>query len=485
MMEKVKRYIEDHKMLRYGESVVVGVSGGSDSMCLLSILMNLREQFNLVLQVVHIHHGIRGKDADNDAAFVEKFCEKYGIMCKTFYFDVLSYAKESGLSSEEAGRILRYKTFSELADKMGGVIAVAHNACDNAETVMLNMFRGTGIKGISGIMPVRGNIIRPILCLTKEEIYEYLEKSGIDYRVDQSNFTTEYTRNKLRLKVIPYIEENINDRASAHINNLAEDMLDLCEYVDEVASNILKSDSEVINVEKYGEYNLQENKYIRLHKRLFDTKKIIVSEVIRKAVAMLADGLKDITRQHIEKIIELNHKNVGSTLNLPYNIVVIKEYEDIVLLRVDKEKTIESTKETEICEKVINAYGTYDLPLEQGTIKVFSTEERKIDLTENKYTKWISYDILKDSLFIRTRKPGDYIVVNSTGAKKKLKDYFIDEKIPQRDRDKVLLLANGQEIIWVIGYRMGENYKVNDKSKNIIGLEISMYHGGKNDERQN
>lgn len=454
--EKVLKFIKKNNMLNVGQSVVVGVSGGSDSMCLLNILLSIKDEYSLKLYVVHIHHGIRGKSADEDATFVENFCKNANIECEIIKYDIPAIAKEMGVGEEEAGRIKRYQSFYKKAKQCEGVVAVAHNMMDVTETVIFNMCRGTGAKGMAGIHPARDGIIRPILCLDKSEIYAYLEENNISYRVDQTNFCDMYSRNKIRINVIPYLEEHINEKTVKHIYNMAENMREITEYMERESKKLFDTYARQIKDDGY----LLENE-------LFSLDKIVVEQVVRNVIENLAK-LKDITRVHVESVYELFNKNTGASVDLPYNLIASKGYEGVVIKKNNSNKKIEKNdfKDMEIKLGV----GEYDIPGGNHLISI-SREAHYVEPREKLYTKWINCDILKDTLSLRKRQAGDYIVVGDNGARKKLKDYFIDIKVPREERDDVWLIASGHEIVWVIGYRIGANYRINEQSENIIRIE--------------
>lgn len=453
MNEKVLNYIKEFNMINPNESVVVGVSGGSDSMCLLGLLLELRESMNLKLHVVHIHHGIRGNEADEDMAYVESFCKSKDITFYGFKYDVEAMARKKGLSTEEMGRILRYDAFSEIANKYNGKIAVAHNMEDVAETVLFNLFRGSGIKGLVGILPVRDNIIRPIMCLSKEEIYAYLKEMGISYRVDKTNFEDEYTRNKIRLNVLPYIKENINNKATQHIFQTSRTIFEAEEYIEDAALKVYKD---------YSKENANQNEVLfNIH--MFDKPHILVSYAIRQGISVLTNSLKDITNGHVESIISLSNVNAGNKVSLPYSLYAIKEYDGIKLSKKMDTKKIEAVE--------ITGYGTWDIPWKRAKLLVEKDQFSEDIFKENLYTKWVDYDILEDNLSVRTRKSGDYIVVNDCGQRKKLNRFFVDNKVPQDIRDSIVLVASGSRILWIVGYRIGADVKVNDDSTHIIRLD--------------
>ncbi len=452
MIQKVLKYIRDNQILEYGDSVVLGVSGGADSICLLHVLYTLKEKLGLKLCVVHVNHHIRGESAEQDAEFVKNFCNKLSVNFVQVDVDVPAIAKEKGLSEEEAGRNARYDAFNEIADAYGAnKIAVAHNLNDNSETILFNLVRGTGVKGLIGIPAKRKMIIRPLLSCTREEIEEYLIKEGLSYRTDETNLLTEYSRNKLRLDVIPYLKENINEKAEYNIVNAAQNLGEIFDFVNKEVKNA------------YDEY-VTGNIF---HKAGFEIHIALQREIFRKMIKKQAGQLKDITRKHINSITELASMEVSKQIDLPYGLAATRVYEGIRIAP----KVFGEKRETEIT-LIKNGKITPDKNVEI----TMETEEFSLDnIQELVYTKWLDCDKIH-SLVLRNRQKGDYLVIDSKGKRKKLKKYFIDEKIPKQERDNMLLLADGNHVVWIPGYRISAYYKVSEMTKNIIKIT---YLGGK------
>lgn len=464
MKNKVLKYIKENKMIKTGEAVVAGVSGGADSMCLLHILADIRKELNIKLAAVHIHHGVRGDTADRDARFVEEYCKKEDIQFYLYKRDVPTLAKKWGMSCEEAGRKVRYDAFSQVVELMGGQgkIAVAHNADDLAETVLLNLFRGTGIKGLAGIQPVRGNIIRPILCLTRKEVEEYDSSNNLDYVTDETNLTDEYTRNKIRLDILPAIRAGVNERVAEHINNTALSLALIDDYMEKEADRLFEN----IVIKRAGGIFIKESEFKRLHMAM-------KWQVAKKCLYDLSGKMKDITRNHMEGLVNVFDMQVGKRVNLPYGMTAIREYEGVLL--TDRYKSSEEKKSDKpiVYIKEPGQYIYEDSGIRKKII-VKKDEYNDAIFSENNCTKWVDCDIIGSDLQFRTRRPGDYIIVDDSGSKKKLKDFLIDRKIPRKERDKILLVANGSEIIWIIGVRLSSAYKVRENTKNILRLEIMM-----------
>ena len=445
MMKKVLDYVNKNNILEHGDSVILGVSGGADSVCMLHLLNSLKEELGIELTVVHVNHGIRGMEAERDAEFVEHISKKLGVECKIFHIDVPSIARNRKISEEEAGRIERYAVFESVAQDIGAnKIAVAHNLNDNSETVLFHLFRGSGLKGMTGIPVKRGKIIRPLLCLTRSEIEEYLEKNQLNYCIDSTNKETEYSRNKLRLEILPYIKENINSKADEHIVNTAEGLREVYDYI-ECQTN-----------EAYEEC-VRNNIILNKAKNL---PSVILKEVIRRWIFKNTGSLKDITAIHIGMVVSLLNNNVSKKIEIPYSQIIKKGYEGI--------EFEEGKKVKEIVQQILLEDNKIN-QVEHFSVSLWETGISKDNIPDLMYTKWFDYDKI-NKLLLRNRQPGDYIIVDEKGSKKKLKDYFIDQKVPREKRDEILLMADGSHIVWIVGYRISEYFKITDETKNILKI---------------
>jgi len=451
VLKKVKSIIEEYNMIIPGETVTVGVSGGADSVCLLLNLIEYSKKVPILINVVHINHLIR-EEAGEDASFVRDLCEKYDLPFYLFEEKVEEIAKDKGISTEEAGRNIRYMRFSEISK--GGKIAVAHNSNDVAETVLFNIFRGTGIEGLASLEPVNGNIIRPLLNVTREEIEEYLDKKKQSFVIDKTNKTELYARNKIRNTILPYAEEKIVEGATEHISALSNKMRLIRHYIEKQTQACfekavtLRDDEMIINIEEFCQ--LEE---------------LMQQEVILLSLEKLTSGRKDIGEKHIAAILSIVAGEGEKRVDLPYGLEAVKHY-DSLIIRKRKNK---DDKEEKLGVK-INGEGVFSLG-KYGQIKsrIFSYD-RNMSIERNTYTKWFDYDKIINCLEVRNRVSKDYLTVNSQMSKKALKDYFIDEKIPREKRDSIPVVADGSQIVWVIGYRISEAYKVTDNTKTIIEL---------------
>ncbi|MGN0331439.1 MAG: tRNA lysidine(34) synthetase TilS [Lachnospiraceae bacterium] len=458
MYQRVKAYIREQKMLKSGDRVIAGVSGGADSICLLFILLELKKELGFELMAVHVHHGLRGSSADADEEYVKKVCRDQKVRLFVFHEDVAVYAKNHHLTPEEAGREVRRKIFMKvLEEQRATCIALAHHQNDNAETFLWNLCRGSGLKGLRGILPKNGVWIRPLLCLTRKEIESYLEKRGISYCTDETNLEDHYTRNRIRNHVIPYLEENVNCQTVSHITESMRQLESIGRYIEKEVEHY---EAKCIDIRGGKEYILNKTKFDKIPEEL-------KPYVIYHVICSVSGKQKDITSAHVRITEDLLSKQVGKKTDLPYDTEVLRCYEGLSFRKKTKEPDQKIKTEEEQANRL------FDLRILEKC-----TESKTFP--ENTYTKWFDYDIIKNTVKIRHRMPGDYIVIDKNGRTQKLKQYFINEKIPRNMRDSIWLVADGQEILWIVGYRQSQAYQIHHDTKRI--LEIKFY-GGKEDGR--
>ena len=473
MEREILAYIKQNRMIGKNDVVLAGVSGGSDSMAMLRILKELQGKLDFTLRVVHIHHGIRGKEADRDQSFVENICRKWQIPCTVYCYDVPGLSREWKLGEEETGRIVRKEAFQREAAVCGRKdseikIALAHNQEDLAETMLHNLCRGTGLRGLCTMRPVDGEIIRPILCLNRDKIAEYLKEKKISHIQDSTNLSDEYTRNRIRHHILPILEQQVNGKAAAHMAETAARISQAEEYLTQQSCLVL------------GEF--QKGKEYYFTEKFFMEPQIIQVYALQQAMEQLAGRRKDLAAVHYEKVLELYEMQTGRRISLPYHMEARRDYEGVRLCRYGEEKSagiigekykgsdIQNGKNISDREWKIRIPGTVTSPLGIFSAEIFLYEGQKIE--EKKYTKWFDYDRIKQTLVIRHRQPGDRICLFDGGGSKKLKDYLIDRKIPAQKRDQLWLLADGSDILWIIGDRISAAYKVTAESQRILQAEI-------------
>ena len=451
-------------MIGKNDVVLAGVSGGSDSMAMLRILKELQGKLDFTLRVVHIHHGIRGKEADRDQSFVENICRKWQIPCTVYCYDVPGLSREWKLGEEETGRIVRKEAFQREAAVCGRKdseikIALAHNQEDLAETMLHNLCRGTGLRGLCTMRPVDGEIIRPILCLSRDKIAEYLKEKKISHIQDSTNLSDEYTRNRIRHHILPMLEQEINAKAVAHMSETAERISQAEEYLTCQSLQILE------------EFHTDTGYYFT--EKFFVQPQIIQTYALQQAMENLAGRRKDISAVHYEKVLALYEMQTGRKISLPYCMEARKDYDGVKLYLLNKEER--RKRKTEEWELIVP--GKAICPLGTFSAEIFLYEGQKIE--EKKYTKWLDYDKIKKNPCIRTRRTGDYMIINAQGNTKKLNRCMIDAKIPADQREKIPLVVCENEVLWMVGSRMNERYKINPQTRKVLVLN---YQGGYQNE---
>ena len=465
MLKKVRDYMREHEMTAPGDAVIVALSGGADSVCLLTVLKQLATP-EFLLRAVHVHHGIRGAEADRDEAFAQKLCESLSVPLCVAYCHVPAYAAEHGLSEEEAGRILRYQVLEKEAGKWEQElpagsrvkIALAHHRDDNAETILHHLLRGSGLIGLAGIRPVQGRRIRPLLCVGREEIRAYLEAGHISWCEDSTNQSPDYTRNRIRSQVLPLLKTAVNEQAEEHILQAGQIIGQADAYLRQQAEEIWQ---EAVCGREEDLAAIPLTAFAR-------QPEILKTYLIRHMLDQLHPGWKDIGSRHFTAIAELAGKPVGSRLDLPGGLMARTGYETLEIVRkTEREVSVktESGADGEI-------HGRQTVP--ELHMTVFSRQKDQ-EIPKNQYTKWFDYDKIKGTLSVRTRRTGDYLILPSGGSKT-IARYMIDEKIPKEKREQILLLAEGSHVLWVVGFRISEYYKIEEHTENILQVTCD---GGK------
>ena len=458
-IDKIKAVIKDNELIKEGERVVVGVSGGADSVCLLLVLKEIMPLE--CITAVHINHGIRGDEAARDEDFVLQLCKRHDIKLEIRRLDVPLFARDNKISEEEAGRVLRYRVFEEIrllykADK----IAVAHNLNDVAETFLMNLSRGSGITGLTGIKLRSGVLIRPLIKTSRTEIEEIVTYLGEGFITDSTNNSLIYTRNRIRKRVIPELEE-VNERAVSHINDACERLEKLEGYIIKEAANTYKS-------------YVTKGKDIFISNEILTLDEVIIEEVLHKALSEAAGRARDIGSVHISYLLELFSKQVGREIDLPYQVRAFREYKGIRLKgSANKSESGESiqvlpelllhTEDVEGISTVASEEDNIRLTFEDGSVK---------NLSQNSCIRWFDYDKIAENVMVRFKEEGDFLVISPEGDKKKLKKYFVDSKIPSDKRAGIPLVVSGNDVLWIIGYRTGEGARITQSTKKLLKMEI-------------
>lgn len=459
---KVLNFIRKNDMIVEGDAVVVGFSGGADSTALLNVLYDLKRLLKIDLSAVHINHCIR-KEAKEDESFAVDFCKERDIPVTTHMVDVPKMASEMGLTEEEAGRIARYQVFEEAAAKhKKAVIAVAHHQNDVAETLIMNLSRGSGLRGAGAIRPVRDNIIRPLLCVSRSEIEEYLQGKGISFCTDITNLENGHTRNVIRNLIMPELEKSVNQRAAANLARAAFSFEKADTFIRELAG---KTYDRIVTKNAQG-LNIRT-------KDLLSEPGIIRENVILRCFEELVSARKDITLAHVDQVLSLIEKNTGeASFDLPYGLMATRSYENLFIGK--KETKERKTKDIILKIKPYEETEVQVPGLGTVSLSVMHYDGRK-EVPGDTYTKWFDYDRIQEIVF-RVRRAGDVIAIEQEGAlvRKQLSKFMTDSKIPHSKRDEMYLLADGSEILWVPGYRMSAGYKVRGDTRNILSVKINV-----------
>ncbi|MDO4289425.1 MAG: tRNA lysidine(34) synthetase TilS [Eubacterium sp.] len=459
MESQILKYISEKNLIQAGDRVLIGVSGGADSLALLYFLHSISQRLCISVAAAHLHHGLRGAAADGDAEFVKDFCLARDIPFYLKAADVSAQAQLGGRGLEEAGREARRAFFAELAAKHGfSKVALAHHQDDQAETVLMRLIRGTGVKGAGGMAPLSTEgsmtIVRPFLCVGKADICAYCDARGLAYRTDATNFEAVATRNKLRLSVMPALEA-INPGVKARLcdfSELARGYEDFLEaQVDQAAEALLHREGEGLWVEAAA--------LLPLHP-------LLQRALLRRCILTIKGSLKEVAYNHIEKPLALlrSQKTVWEA-EVPGGLRLRRSYD---LLWIEKKRPGGKKR----------GFGDYPLP-QEGRV-YFAREGLLLEMRvflinnlkelKNSDEKYFDCGKIKGRLHLRGRKTGDYFYAKGMQGRKKLKDFFIDTKTDREIRDSLPLLACGSEILWSPGRLYNAAYTPDDTTRKILAV---------------
>ncbi|MCP4253151.1 MAG: tRNA lysidine(34) synthetase TilS [Candidatus Scalindua sp.] len=472
LRKQVAGVIREYNLFSANDRVLIGVSGGPDSVALLSLTYNTSRNNPPYSEIfiAHLNHSIRDRESDEDEQYVTALAEKYGAPLITEKRDIIEIARKRKISLEEAARDERYNFFESAAEKIGAnVIAVGHNADDNAETILHRIIRGTGIIGVSGIRPKRKltpistiSLVRPLLFTWRKDITAYLEEENLSYRIDSTNIEKDKLRNRIRLELIPHLEENYNAKIKKSLSMLGETALRNCDYL-EAKVKALFEDVLVNRKSSLETIALDINK-------LSESPQILQQMIIKEAIVRLDIPLKKLSNRNYKDILKTLNSRKTSAIN------VIKQY-----LNVRREgnelylsKNRYCAEETPvISETEIKVPGETEIVDMSGRVK---TEIRVIEngfLEEFKLNKTndeeaVDYDKISMPLTVRTRKPGDRFQPIGSRGTKKIKDFFIDNKVPVMERDTVPIVTMNGQPVWIVGFRIDERIRVSRETTKLL-----------------
>jgi len=460
LFEQVRRTIDQYRLLEKGDRVIVGVSAGVDSMVLLHLLNAFRQEFDLFLIIAHIHHGLRPVESEKEAELVRKESARLGLPFEYGQFNVKEFQESGGFSLQDAARRIRFQFFHDLLKKYGGgKIALGHNADDQVETVLLRLLRGSGLKGLKGMLPIREKrVIRPLLEVRREEIETYAQENGIPYLLDSSNLRKDYLRNRLRLNLIPLIEQDYQPGFRQAIIRTSTILREENDFIEKEAGEAYQK----IAYEEGGEIVFKFSAYQSLHKA-------IQWRVIQRVLERMDGGsnMDEGEWSDVNLIYRrLQQPPASLLLELSHGLSLEKRY-DRVLLRRERPRTIPPF------EVELNVPGrTYIREIEREVVveeREWSESMRPDDFRK---VALLDFHSLRFPLRMRNFRPGDRFQPMGTQGTQKLKEFFIDHKIPKFERPSIPLLISGEMIAWIVGYRIHEQSKVTAKTERVLRVEV-------------
>ncbi|MBQ8633084.1 MAG: tRNA lysidine(34) synthetase TilS [Lachnospiraceae bacterium] len=462
---KIKAFCRQKELFAHGDKVLIGLSGGADSVCLFLLLFDLAKEFSLELVPVHVNHNLRGEEALADQHFCEELCRQHGLSLTVVSVPVAELAAENGWSLEEAGRNARYSAFAEIAKKQQcNKTAVAHHKDDQVETVLFQMFRGSRLKGLSGMEAKNGSLVRPLLSVTREEIEAYLKEKNQDFCIDRTNLEEEYTRNKIRHGILPVAKEV----CAGAVEHVAE----LSDYAGEVEKLLERLTEELFDACARIDAN---NNVLLEIEALRSAERLLTERVVYKALCVACGRKKDITAGFVADCMALMEKQTGRQITLPDSVVAEKQFDRLFIGR--KQENCSS-----FCLEVKNFPFETILPQtgKKLTLYVKKREEIEENIPKSTYTKWFDYDKIEKVISVRTAAAEDEMVVFTDGRKKKAADVFAEAKIPKELRKQYPVLAEGNRLLWIPGIRGSEGYRVTKETKQVL---IATIDGGNEDGR--
>ncbi len=462
IIAKARRTIIRYGMLSRGDKVLVGVSGGADSVALVHALFELKDEWNLSLMIAHLNHSFRGEESELEAGFVEELASRLNLPFESMVIDVPAAQKGSGKSAQEMARELRYRFFEEVSKRYGANrVALGHNGDDQAESVLMRFLQGAGTRGLSGIPPRRDHrYIRPLIEVSRKEIEDYLEEKDISFMTDSSNKKEVYLRNKIRLRLFPLLLNDYNPRLKENLIHLSSIMRKDDEYLEEVVEKISPG---LILTRGDNFVTLDASAVLDLHEAL-------QSRIIRKFIAAVAGDLQGVSYLHLQAVLDmLRCGSPNRSIDLPRRVMAIKEYDKL---------TLRSGGDKLIPQPFFYRIGSPEAEVnlkEVGQVMKLTVSKNPFDWERKDFARNFAHfdlDKIHFPLIVRNFRKGDRFQPLGMKGKKKVKDYFIDEKIPLAKRRETPLLISGETIIWVAGYRIDNRVRVGEGTKKVLKVKM-------------
>jgi len=459
--EQVTQLIHQHHMVNPGDRVLVGVSGGVDSVVLLHVLNGLRKKLGIDLHIAHLNHQFRGEEAERDADFVRHLAQEFHIPCTVESYDVPAVIHEQKLSPQDAARQVRYRFFTVVAnDTKSDKIATAHHADDQAETVIMGLIRGVGLHGLGGIQPVlHGQIIRPLLSTSRADIEAFAKAEQVDYVTDSSNTSRKYLRNAIRLDLLPLLRERFTPAIVTRLTRYAQIFQEDAFFIDKIAAR------------QYTQICQTIGEGVRIDIDLFAHQDTTIQRaLIYKAFESLTSSRHELETLHVRAVIELfTRKTAGKQLSLPKKIVASRSYVWGYLQRKSEQapsRRVPSPITVFVPGKTI--FGDAMIETEMLTMEAAGAYIHQDRNTPGLAVEFFDYDAISGPITARFRRPGDHIRPLGMQGKKRVKKFFIDRKVPRNKRHIIPLLADMQGIFWIVGYGIDERVKLSPYTTTVL-----------------
>ena len=463
--QRVLSFIQEHRLVKRRQMLLVAVSGGQDSVCLLHVLCNLQSVLGIKLHAAHLDHQLRGKESTGDARYVATLAKKLGIPFTIEKRDVRAYQKDHGVSLEEAAREVRYDFLAEVAATIGADrVAVGHTRDDHVETIVLHLVRGTGTRGLRGLEPVtlrqsperELTIVRPLLEVHRDETAAYCTEYDLRPRQDATNLSLTPLRNRIRLELLPLLK-NYNPQVIAALQRTSQIAGDDIAHLENEARHLYQKIA-----------SAQGNTIILDRKALLKLSTSMQRYLLRLAIENAAGNLKDIEARHIEEILRALHKPAGKQISLPYGLVFAIDY-DRYLLGID----------ASALSPFPALDGEYMIKIPGKTvvsgwqIRATILKPDKLTGKDDNYKAYFDYNWAGNQLIVRSRQRGDRFQPLGMQETKKISQFMLDARIPRDWRDNIPIVTSGDSVLWVAGYRIDERVKVTDKTKQVLRLEFT------------
>ena len=478
--KNIKHRIQKEGLLYPKEKVLAGFSGGSDSAALCHILAELQEELGFSLELIYIQHGLRGQESVKEEEFVRQWASTYHLPLTVVAVDVLGLAGQKKLSVETAARQLRHEAFRKLAQEKGNAkIALAHHAKDQAETVLMHFLRGSGVPGLTGMKQKEGIYLRPLLNYAKKDILDYLIREQVPWCEDSSNAEQSYRRNRVRLELIPYLEEHFNPNLVKGLAEFAGQMQDLQNYLQPQIEAAFQQTVHRAAARSLPKAAASMQKRVMLHRDTLKAYPIYLQQmVIRWAMEEAKGSVVNLEKSHIKRAISLLEKETGKCEELIEGWQVRNHYDNLIFERKEGSsgKIQENKPQSENVFFVLGLdrihRNRYIKVIKDFILLAVIDGKAEAEKKRNAWTQVFDLDRLPDCPVFRLPRAEDYIVINAAGNRKRLKDDLADRKVPREIRRQIPVMASADEIIWVPGQRIGYPYRITDQTKRFLKLTI-------------